>query len=58
VGACNVEAADALSGLRSWEATLQRIEAGWEHLPLHLDDPDWEWDLAHALWRRIRKSPN
>lgn len=58
VGACNVEAADALSGLRSWEATLQRIEAGWERLPLHLDDPDWEWDSAHALWRRTRISPN
>jgi sugar/nucleoside kinase (ribokinase family) len=58
VGACNVEAADALSGLRSWEATLQRIEAGWERLPLHLDEPDWEWDLAHALWRRTRISPN
>jgi len=29
VGACNVEASDALSGLRSWEATLDRIQAGW-----------------------------
>jgi sugar/nucleoside kinase (ribokinase family) len=29
VGACNVEAADALSGIRSWEDTLQRIDAGW-----------------------------
>jgi sugar/nucleoside kinase (ribokinase family) len=30
VGACNVEAADALSGVRSWEETLARIDAGWE----------------------------
>jgi hypothetical protein len=30
VGACNVEAADAISGLRSWPDTLQRIRAGWE----------------------------
>jgi sugar/nucleoside kinase (ribokinase family) len=30
VGACNVEAADAISGLRSWPDTLQRIRAGWK----------------------------
>jgi len=29
VGACNVEAADALSGIRSWHDTLRRINAGW-----------------------------
>jgi sugar/nucleoside kinase (ribokinase family) len=29
VGACNVEAPDALSGIRSWSDTLQRINAGW-----------------------------
>jgi sugar/nucleoside kinase (ribokinase family) len=29
VGACNVEAADALSGIRSWEKTWQRVNAGW-----------------------------
>jgi sugar/nucleoside kinase (ribokinase family) len=29
VGACNVEAADALSGVRSWAETLSRIDAGW-----------------------------
>ena len=29
VGACNVEASDALSGIRSWDETLERIEAGW-----------------------------
>ena len=29
VGACNVEAPDALSGIRSWNDTLQRINAGW-----------------------------
>jgi sugar/nucleoside kinase (ribokinase family) len=30
VGACNVEAADALSGVRPWEETLARIDSGWE----------------------------
>jgi sugar/nucleoside kinase (ribokinase family) len=52
VGACNVEAADALSGLRSWEATLARIQAGWERLPLHLQDPTWSWDQSNQIWRR------
>jgi sugar/nucleoside kinase (ribokinase family) len=52
VGACNVEAPDALSGLRSWEDTTQRIHAGWERLPLKLDEPGWEWDAACQLWRK------
>lgn len=30
VGACCVEAADALSGIRSWDATWQRIRSGWQ----------------------------
>jgi sugar/nucleoside kinase (ribokinase family) len=54
VGACNVEAADALTGLRSWDATLDRIRAGWERLPLHLEDPAWSWDLSGQVWRRER----
>ena len=29
VGACNVEAADATSGVRSWDETAARIRAGW-----------------------------
>jgi sugar/nucleoside kinase (ribokinase family) len=29
VGACTVEAADATSGVRSWEATSARLESGW-----------------------------
>jgi sugar/nucleoside kinase (ribokinase family) len=52
VGACNVEAADALSGLRSWDATLDRIRAGWERLPLRLEDPAWIWDQSNQVWRR------
>jgi sugar/nucleoside kinase (ribokinase family) len=30
VGACSVEAPDALSGIRSWQETMRRMEAGWE----------------------------
>jgi sugar/nucleoside kinase (ribokinase family) len=29
VGACNVEAADASSGVQSWSATEARVKAGW-----------------------------
>lgn len=36
VGACNVEAPDASSGIRSWEATRARIAAGWPTRSEHL----------------------
>ncbi|MDX2162914.1 MAG: PfkB family carbohydrate kinase [bacterium] len=38
VGACNVEGPDALSGVRTWAATLARIEAGWPLKPVRLPD--------------------
>jgi sugar/nucleoside kinase (ribokinase family) len=50
VGACNVEAADALSGIRTWEETSQRIASGWERQPLKLDSPGWHLDKAHNIW--------
>lgn len=31
VGACNVEAADATSGVHDWHNTEQRINSGWQH---------------------------
>jgi sugar/nucleoside kinase (ribokinase family) len=36
VGACNVEAADALSGVRTWEETTARVASGWEQYPTQL----------------------
>lgn len=33
VGACNVEAPDATSGIRTWEATLQRLADEWPTEP-------------------------
>jgi sugar/nucleoside kinase (ribokinase family) len=50
VGACNVEAPDALSGLRSWEDTLIRIDHGWEKHALIIDHPNWHWDEPNQLW--------
>jgi sugar/nucleoside kinase (ribokinase family) len=32
-GACCVEAADSLSGIRSWDTIWQRVQAGWESRP-------------------------
>ncbi len=50
VGACNVEAPDALSGIRSWEATQARVAAGWPRLPLEVNAPGWAWDPTSGLW--------
>ena len=50
VGACNVEAADSLSGLRTWEETRDRVAAGWEQLPLAIDEPGWKWDDTGKMW--------
>ena len=51
VGACNVEAVDALSGIQSWETTRVRVAAGWEQQTLELDCPGWNFDEANGLWR-------
>jgi sugar/nucleoside kinase (ribokinase family) len=50
VGACNVEAADAQSGLRSWDDTLARIAAGWNRHALDLPSSDWRWDEVSGVW--------
>jgi sugar/nucleoside kinase (ribokinase family) len=52
VGACNVEAVDALSGICSWEVTQARVKAGWQRHDLRLDAPGWEWDREAELWVR------
>jgi sugar/nucleoside kinase (ribokinase family) len=47
VGACNVEAVDALSGVRTWEETLARIDAGWRQAPMSLQG--WRVD-GQGVW--------
>jgi sugar/nucleoside kinase (ribokinase family) len=50
VGACNVEAADALSGIRTWDETVRRVEAGWPRQPVSLPE---DWTLQpDGLWMR------
>lgn len=50
VGACNVEAADALGGIRPWEETWDRVRAGWPRRQLVLDTPGWVLDDSHQVW--------
>jgi len=49
-GACNVEALDSLSGLRTWDATRERVKKGWEQLPLDPGTPGWNWDENKKMW--------
>lgn len=58
VGACNVEAADALSGIRSWEATMERVKAGWPTHKLELLSPGWRWNDQNGVWISTRKPGN
>jgi sugar/nucleoside kinase (ribokinase family) len=51
-GACNVEAPDALSGVRTWEETWARIQSGWQRHPLHITSAGWQWDERYHLWSR------
>jgi sugar/nucleoside kinase (ribokinase family) len=51
VGACNVEAADTLSGVRSWDETLHRVAAGWPRHDLRVAAPGWRFDAQAGLWR-------
>lgn len=50
VGACNVEAADALSGVRSWDETWSRVRAGWPRQRVEFDSPGWRFDESRQLW--------
>jgi sugar/nucleoside kinase (ribokinase family) len=50
VGASNVEAVDTLSGIRSWETTQARVDAGWEKHVLELNSPGWHFDSRHGFW--------
>lgn len=50
VGACNIEAADALSGIRSWEETQARVAGGWPRHAMRLDAAGWRFDGQQDLW--------
>jgi len=50
VGACNVEAADAISGVLSWEAVQARLAAGWAQHNTRIRLRGWGWDVDRRLW--------
>jgi len=50
VGACNVEAADALGAICPWDETLRRVASGWARHDLDLEAPGWRFDEDHQLW--------
>jgi sugar/nucleoside kinase (ribokinase family) len=49
VGGFCVEAADAVSGVRSWDQTVQRVRSDWARPPVDLTEPGWH--LVHnGVW--------
>lgn len=50
VGACNVEAADALSGIRPWDETSARVKSGWERLDACVQAAGWDWSEVDQVW--------
>jgi sugar/nucleoside kinase (ribokinase family) len=49
-GACNVEAADATSGIPHWKTIQERIQAGWDQRPVKLNLAGWQEDPASRIW--------
>jgi sugar/nucleoside kinase (ribokinase family) len=56
VGACNVEAADALSGVPAWDLVQKRIEAGWERLMVCENPVGWHWSKENEIWIGVNDS--
>lgn len=50
-GACSVSQADAVSGLVSWEVLWDRVQAGWDLLPLDLSEFGWKKDAVYGFWQ-------
>lgn len=54
VGACNVEAADATSGVQSWQQTQARLSAPWATHDPAIAAEGWRRDAESGLWRGPR----
>lgn len=50
VGACNVEEADAVSGVPVWSDVQNRIKLGWLQRTQSLPLPGWSWNESYGLW--------
>lgn len=53
-GACNVERADAVSGVRSWAETRARIVAGWRQSEAVPSLPGWNRASGSGIWEYKR----
>ncbi len=51
VGACNVERADASSGIPSWDKVWKRVGSGWKRLPLGNPLAGFKWDKESGIYR-------
>lgn len=51
-GACCVEAADSVGGIRPWTEVAKRLSAGWERHALSIVEPGWTCDASTGVWRR------
>jgi len=52
VGACNVEKADATSGIPHWSAVQKRLEAGWERRAVSCRLDGWTWGDGAGVWHK------
>jgi sugar/nucleoside kinase (ribokinase family) len=50
VGACNVEALDSTSGIRSWLSTVERVINGWEKGSVLPESEHWIWHPENQIW--------
>jgi len=50
VGACNCQAADAISGIRSWDETQARISEGWPRIDPGVAADGFAEDLHTGVW--------
>jgi sugar/nucleoside kinase (ribokinase family) len=51
VGACNVEQADATSGVPDWSSICQRVASGWPRRAVQIPLAGWRWDEVGGVWR-------
>lgn len=49
-GGCNVTEMDAISGIRSWEETKAKVEAGWKNKPTGIENSGWKELVPGRLW--------
>lgn len=50
VGACNVERADATSGVPHWDVVQARLRSGWRQYPVEMSLPGWRCDPGGLIW--------